>query len=368
MAEKTLRYGLIGAGTMGREHLRNLALIPGSVITAIADPNEGSQRQVLDNTKDHPVFFDDAASLLGAGLCDALVIASPNDTHRQVLEEVFAHPSQLPVLVEKPFCTTAEDCHWLAAATRAHPAPVWVAMEYRFMPVMQRFRQEIRAGAAGTLRMLSIREHRNPFLVKVGDWNRFARRTGGTLVEKCCHFFDMMRLIVGDEPRRIYASGAMDVNHKDERYNGEMPDIIDNAFVVVDFRNGVRGLLDLCMFADGARWEAEYAATGDEARIDANIPSHRAYAAGAQAEILISPRGNLPRRHVQITVEKTVMDAGFHSGATYFEHAAFRHAVLEGAPVEVTPEDGLKAVAMGLAAELSAREGRAIEIDGIDFS
>jgi myo-inositol 2-dehydrogenase/D-chiro-inositol 1-dehydrogenase len=366
VAERNLRYGLIGAGTMGREHLRNLALIPGSPVTAIADPDAGSQRQSLEAAGNAPAIFADTAALLNAGLCDALVVASPNDTHRRVLEEVFAHRSKLPVLVEKPLCTTAEDCRWLASATKSHPAPVWVGMEYRYMPAMQRFRQEVQAGSAGTLRMLAIREHRNPFLVKVGDWNRFARRTGGTLVEKCCHFFDLMRLIVGDEPVRIYASGAMDVNHIDERYAGEKPDIIDNAFVVVDFRNGVRAMLDLSMFAEGAKWEAEYAATGDIARIDCLIPPFRAYDDGAQAEIHISPRQG-ERRRVPIEVDPAALAAGHHSGATYYEHVAFRRAILEGALVEVGPDDGLKAVTMGLAAELSAREKRTVGIDGLDF-
>ena len=68
------------------------------------------------------------------------------------------------------------------------------------------------------LQMLSIREHRFPFLPKVGDWNRFSANTGGTMVEKCCHFFDLMRLIVGSEAVRVYCSGAMDVNHLDEVY------------------------------------------------------------------------------------------------------------------------------------------------------
>jgi predicted dehydrogenase len=366
VAESTLRFGIIGCGTMGREHLRNLALIPGSPVTAIAEADEGSRAQVAENTTDTPRFFNTTAELLASGLCDALVVASPNDTHKRVLEEIFAHGSRLPVLVEKPFCTNAADCRWLAGAVKTHPAPVWVGMEYRFMPVMQRFVREVHGGTAGTLRMLSIREHRNPFLVKVGDWNRFARRTGGTLVEKCCHFFDMMRLIVRDDPVRIYASGAMDVNHRDERYGGETPDIIDNAFAVVDFRNGARALLDLCMFAEGATWEAEYAASGDKARVDAFIPPFRAYDHGAEAEVHISPR-NGERQRFSVAVDEAVQAAGHHSGATYYEHLAFRRAVLDGAPVEVTPGDGLRAVAMGLAAELSAREKRAVAIDGIEF-
>lgn len=65
--------------------------------------------------------------------------------------------------------------------------------------------------------MVSIREHRFPFLKKVGDWNRFASRTGGTLVEKCCHFFDLMaRILKPRKPLRVFATGAQDVNHKTE--------------------------------------------------------------------------------------------------------------------------------------------------------
>ena len=71
------------------------------------------------------------------------------------------------------------------------------------MPPVARLLEEVRGGALGTLRMVAIREHRYPFLKKIGDWNRFARNTGGTLVEKCCHFFDIMRLITGQRPAHL---------------------------------------------------------------------------------------------------------------------------------------------------------------------
>ncbi len=362
-----LRFGLIGAGMMGREHLRNLALISGSTVTAIADPDSGSQKSAVETTNDEPTVFHDIDALLDADLVDALVIAAPNDTHKRLLERIFARAKPIPILCEKPFCTSAEDVKWLASAAKGYGAPIWVGMEYRYMPAMQLFRQQVQTDIVGRKWMFAIREHRHPFLPKVGDWNRFSRRTGGTLVEKCCHFFDLMRLIVGDEPIRVYASGAMDVNHLDERYDGQTPDIIDNAFVVVDFRNGVRAALDLCMFADGAKWEAEYTLTGDRARIDCMIPSRRAYGAGTQAEVLITTRdATLPER-LPVTVDPAVMGAGAHSGATYYEHLAFRRAITEGGPLEVGPEEGLKAVVMGLAAELSAREKRVVTIDGLEF-
>ena len=142
------------------------------------------------------------------------------------------------------------------------------------MPPVARLIEEVRAGTIGRLRMLAIREHRFPFLRKVGDWNRFARNTGGTMVEKCCHFFDLMRLII-DAPSRCgsIASGAQDVNHLDERYDGETPDMVDNAYVIVDFEGGARALLDLCMFAEVSRDQEEIAAVGERGKVEAGVPS-----------------------------------------------------------------------------------------------
>ena len=74
------------------------------------------------------------------------------------------------------------------------------------MPTIARLIAEAESGVIGELKMLTVREHRFPFLRKVADWNRLSARTGGTLVEKCCHFFDLMRLILKAEPTRVLAS------------------------------------------------------------------------------------------------------------------------------------------------------------------
>ncbi len=370
-----LRYGIIGCGLMAREHVRNLALIPGSLVTAIADPVAASQDLCADEIASclngAPKRFDDHNALLTSGLIDAIIIASPNDTHKAILDDIFAARTAFPVLCEKPVVTRAEDIRPLAAAAKAHKAPVWTAMEYRYMPPLQELVREVRAGSIGRLRMLSIREHRFPFLAKVGDWNRFNARTGGTLVEKCCHFFDLMRFIIGSEAVRVFASGAADVNHRDERYNGRRPDIIDNAFVVVEFANGVRASLDLCMFAEGAYFQEEITATGDLARVQAYIPVAGSHwpdeGRERHAEIEISPRVTQKPVRRAVEVDAAVLKAGNHHGSTYYEHLGFRRAVLDGAPVEVTIEDGLKAVAIGLAGERSIAEGRAVAIAGYEI-
>ena len=86
------------------------------------------------------------------------------------------------------------------------------------MAPFARLIDEVNTGTAGRVRMVSLREHRFPFLEKVGDWNRFEDNTGGTLVEKCCHFFDLMNQVMPGRPERVYASGSQMVNHLDESY------------------------------------------------------------------------------------------------------------------------------------------------------
>ena len=234
------------------------------------------------------------------------------------------------------------------------------------MPPVERLMKELARGRAGRPQMIAIREHRFPFLEKVGNWNRFSNRTGGTLVEKCCHFWDLMRLIAGSDPVRVYASAAMDVNHRDEDYGGIRPDIIDNAFVVVDFENGMRGMLDLCMFAEGSKWQEVVSVTGDAARIDACVPGPARFQPGGverHSEVHISDRKTKRTSRSKIMVDEAILRAGDHHGSTFFQHRGFFDLVRtgQGKPA-VSVEDGLWSVAVGEAAEISARTGRAVEM------
>jgi predicted dehydrogenase len=61
-------------------------------------------------------------------------------------------------------------------------------------------------------------------------------------------------------------------------------------------------------------------------------------------------------------VDETILRAGDHHGSTFYQHLGFQRAVTKGAAVEVTLEDGLKAVRIGLAAEKSARTGKAVAL------
>jgi myo-inositol 2-dehydrogenase/D-chiro-inositol 1-dehydrogenase len=360
---ETTRYGLVGSGMMGVEHIQNLALTPGAVVTALADPvsvSLGWARSALGSRAEGVAEFPDSAALAESGLVDAVIVASPNHTHRDVLAPLF--DAGLHILCEKPLATTIDDARWIVDRAAKAPGIFWTAMEYRYMPPAVEFIRQLHEGRVGNLRMLSIREHRFPFLPKVGDWNRFSENTGGTMVEKCCHFFDLMRLIMRSEPVRVYCSGAMDVNHLDETYNGKRPDILDNSYTTVDFANGTRAMLDLSMFAEGAENQEEITAVGDKARLDCLIPA---------GDLVFSPRtGFMAPKAVErsrIDVDEAILKAGHHHGSTFYEHQKFRAAIHGAGPVEVTAQDGLMAVAIGTAAELSAREKRVVEMAELGF-
>jgi myo-inositol 2-dehydrogenase/D-chiro-inositol 1-dehydrogenase len=348
--DRVVRWGVIGTGMMGHEHVRNLALVPGSEVVAYSDPSS-EQRWWTSQLVPDARAFEDHRDLLHEGGVDAVVIASPNHTHADVLDAVFE--AGTPVLCEKPLCTSVADVRRVAERAEKHPGLFWVAMEYRYMAPIARLVEEVRQGTVGRLRMLAIREHRYPFLPKVGDWNRFARNTGGTFVEKCCHFFDLMRLITGSDPVRVYASAAQDVNHLEEKYGGERPDILDNGFVTVDFASGARGLLDLCMFAEASRNEQEIAATGDAGKVECFVP---------EGTVVVGRRSPRSVETETVDVRSDVLAAGAHHGSTFVEHVEFRRALLAGDAPAVSARDGLWAVAMGAAAERSAAEGRPVEI------
>lgn len=356
-----VRYGIIGSGMMGQEHIRNIALLPGTEVVAVADPDEGMRESAARLAGNETKAFTNYRDLLSADPCDAFVVAAPNHQHAAIMRDLIALGK--PVLCEKPVCTTVADCVELARQAEAAGTPVWVAMEYRYMEPVARMIEEVRSGAIGRLRMLTIREHRYPFLSKVGHWNRFNCQTGGTLVEKCCHFFDLMRLVTGAEATRVYASGGRDVNFLEESYEGRSPDVLDNAFVVVDFDNGVRAALDLCMFAEGSYWQEAIAATGDLAKIEAFVPGPARFLPGGKervAEIAISPRATKIEQRWPVEVDRTILAAGDHHGSTFHQHKRFLDLVRHGGRPEVSLEDGTKAVAIGAAAEESVRTGQVV--------
>ena len=352
---------------MGREHLRNITAIPGGEVVAVADPHQASIDQAVRVAPDASVFST-VEELMAHVEVDVLVVATPNHTHRGVVERIVERSGAISphLLLEKPLCTTTEDCRQLEQLLDAYPAVTWVGMAGRYSPPVATLIEEVERGVTGTPRMVSIREHRRPFSPKVGNWNRFARNTGGTLVEKCCHFFDLMRYLLGDEPIRVIGSGGRDVNHLDERYGGEQPDILDNAYVIVDFATGARASLDLCMFAEQSRHQTEIVVSGTAGQVEVGLPEGVVWIGERELPSGPEVRREPDRiRTIDVEVDEAALRLGAHHGATYFQHLAFQRVVREGGPPGVGIRDGLMAVAMGQAAELSVSRGRPVMMEEV---
>ncbi len=223
-------------------------------------------------------------------------------------------------------------------------------------------------------------------------------------MEKCCHHFDLMRRILRSEPRRVYASGCQALNHKEAvGGNAPQPDILDNAYVMIDFENGARGMLELCMFAEASKHQEEVSLVGTHGKLEAFAPSHGAreddgdlinFRMGVRNSAFvrgewelteppapeecgrsslsypffpyvtpyfpwISPASlfcRLLEEHVAVAPE--LLLAGNHAGATFEELVRFTRAALAGSPTaEVSVRDGSLAVLMGVAAHRSIASG-----------
>ncbi len=391
MNNATVRYGFIGCGMMGQEHLCNLALIDGTQVIALFEP-DAAMRALSASLVPQAQWCDTIDNLLARTDIDAWVITSPNHCHAEQLARI-AQVNPQPILVEKPACTDLTSVVVLRQLASSYPAPIWTAMEYRYMPPITKMIQEVHSQqTTGKVVMLNIREHRYPFLTKVGDWNRFTRNTGGTLVEKCCHFFDLMRHMMQSDPVRVFASGGQNHNHLAESYAGETPDILDNAFVVLDFPEGRRALLDLCMFAEGARYQEEICAVGPLGKLECKIPGPgRFWPAGqgdapvaqmvASQRHITGPEGwtNSPRiqaqapRGIDIPVDPALLAAGDHNGSTFYQHQKFFNMVRAfkaGQQVrpEVTLTDGIQAVLIGLAAQRAIQTGQTVSLVDGDYA
>lgn len=357
---KKIKYGIIGAGTMAREHILNISLIENAEVVALSDPHEASLNQCKDMLKTKVPCFKNHQDMIKENLVDVYLISSPNFTHIGILKDVIK--SKKHILVEKPLCTNTKDCLEIKRLTKDYPSVFWTAMEYRYMPPVAKFINEIHNKTIGELKTLTIREHRFPFLKKVNDWNRFEKNTGGTLVEKCCHFFDLMCLIAKSKPVSVYASGGQDVNHLDEEYDGKKPDIIDNAYVIINFENGTRSLLELCMFAENSEMQEELVATGNKGKIETSVPSNES--GKISSNLRIGMRDGETKLET-IEVDKKILEAGHHHGSTYYEHLAFLNAIKNNSNPEVSLDDGLIAVAVGEAAEKSIKLKRLVKLEEI---
>jgi myo-inositol 2-dehydrogenase / D-chiro-inositol 1-dehydrogenase len=359
------KFNVIGAGLNGQEHIRVTHLEGRATIHGIYDPNPRSvETAQLTHAQYAPkapplVVYDSLEEACHDTQVDGLIIATPNYTHLDVLR--VAAQSGKPILLEKPIATTLRDAYTVARIAETYPATFQLGLQYRYKSMYaEAIYETLNRRSIGDVKLIGIQEHRIPFLDKVNQWNKFAEYSGDTLVEKCCHYFDLLNLFAQSRPKTVYATGAMAVNFKDFDYDGKKSDILDSALVIVNYENGVRASFNLCMFAP--MFYEELVLCGDEGRL--KVWEQQDFLSGqdveSHLEILCGERK--PSRKTTPGYPAVIERSGHH-GATYFEHVQFIDSIETGQTSAATAAEGLWSIIVACAAQDSIRRGEVVSID-----
>ncbi len=268
--DPSTNIAIIGCGTIGQEHLSVASLLGRARVAGLYDADQHclsiaqkTLQQVSGQKAKEYASLDDACDDPDL---DGYIIATPNHTHLDVLRRVIK--SGKAILLEKPMATTLADAASIVDLCKDHPAHIQVGLQYRFKAIYSEATHELfERCSIGNAKTLQLSEYRPPFLDKVGQWNKFSRNSGGTLIEKCCHYFDLLNHYANAAPATVYASGTQAVNFRDFEYAGERSDIMDTATVLINYENGVRANFELNMFTPN--FHEELIICGDLGRLRA---------------------------------------------------------------------------------------------------
>ena len=356
------RFNCIGTGTMGQEHIRVTNFEGRATINGVYDPEQLS----VDNAQAaHAEYCDEPLTVYSSideacndPAADGIIICTPNYTHIDVVRA--AVEAGKHILVEKPIATTITDAYEIAQMAASHSGIFQVGLQYRYKAIYREALHEaLERGTLGEIRTVGMVEHRMPFLDKIGQWNKFARYSGGTLVEKCCHYFDLINLFAQSRPKTVYASGSMAVNFKNFEHPEGKSDILDNAMVVIEYENSVRASFGLVMFAP--MFYEEVVLCGDIGRLRAFENLDLLPGESLKSGIEIFGGETYPSRMITPSYPRAIEESG-HNGATFFEHVYFVDSIDEGRSEGPTPMDAFWSVVVGAAAEQSAATGEVVEV------
>ncbi len=193
-----LRFGLVGAGRIGRLHASNLHQHPATKLTCIHDIRNSAAAEVAAATGARVV--DHEREILQSSDVDAVLIASPTGTHANLVER--AALAGKAVLCEKPIDLDLARVEQCAAAIERAKVPIQIGFNRRFDPGHRSLCQAVNDGEVGRLEKLIITS-RDPSEPTV----EYLRDSGGLFRDMMIHDFDLARFIMGEEPVELSALG-----------------------------------------------------------------------------------------------------------------------------------------------------------------
>ena len=335
MSREKLRLGVLGAGRIGKIHIENLAnRIPAAEVVALADalPEElaaASARFGISKS------YADYRKVLELPEVDAVVVATPTNTHYQVILDAAAAGKH--IFCEKPIDLDIARIAEINRTVARRGVQLMVGFNRRFDPNFRKVYEMVREGGVGEPHILRITS-RDP----APPPETYIRSSGGLFLDMTIHDFDMARYLVASEVVEVYARASVLVDKVFERARDW-----DTALVTLTFANGAMGCID----------NSRKAVYGYDQRVEI-------FGSGG----MVAVANNMPDTHVHwdSTGVHSALPLNFfmqrYTESYRNEMQAFVDAIRAGQPVPVGGQDGLRAVEIGLAAIQSARENRPVQL------
>ena len=328
----TVRFGLLGAGRIGKVHAKAITGDVRAKLVAVADAVAPAADAIAAQYGCQVRTID---AIEAASDIDAVVLCTPTDTHADLIER-FARAGKA-IFCEKPVdlsLARVRDCLKVVEATRAK---LMVGFNRRFDPHFRAVRAAIDEGRIGTVEMVTITS-RDPAPPPAS----YITVSGGIFRDMTIHDFDMARFLLGEEVATVQAAGSVLVDPA----IGKLGDY-DSASVILTTATGKQ-----CLISNSRR-----ASYGYDQRIEVHGSLGSAAAENQRPvsiEVATAAGYTRPPLHDFFMTRYTEAYAA--------EIAAFVAAISDGASISPSGQDGLAALALADAAILSVKEGRAVPV------
>ncbi|MFE3836583.1 inositol 2-dehydrogenase [Pseudogemmobacter sonorensis] len=331
----TIRFGLLGAGRIGKVHAAAVGADPDARLVAVADPMPGAAQALAAR---HGCEIRAIDEIEAAGDIDAVVICTPTDTHADLIER-FVRAGKA-VFCEKPVDLSLDRVRACLGVVRAHGGRLMVGFNRRFDPHFRAVRAEIDKGSIGEVEMAVITS-RDPGPPPVD----YIRRSGGIFRDMTIHDFDMARFLLGAEITAVAATAAV---------------LVDPAIGAAGDYDSVQVLLQTADGRQAVISNSRRASYGYDQRIEVHGSKGMVSAENQRPvsiELATAAGYTRPPLHDFFMTRYTEAYAN--------EIAAFIAAIREDRAPSPSGEDGLAALALAEAALVSVREGRVVTPEGI---
>ncbi|MCB9599806.1 MAG: NAD-dependent epimerase/dehydratase family protein [Sandaracinus sp.] len=203
MSDKKIQVGIVGAGYISEPHLVGLQHFPDLEVVAICDLSRG-RAEALAARFGVPKVYLDMEEMLRSEKLDVAHVLTPPEVHERIATRLLE--AGVDVLLEKPMCSTSEECARLAAVAKRTGRKLGTSHNFLFFDPYEQLRDDLRAGRLGAIDQVDIVWNKELGQVKFGPHTGWLfARPENVLLEVGPHTFTQVLDLVG-EPERLSVS------------------------------------------------------------------------------------------------------------------------------------------------------------------